>query len=81
LDEATSSIDPYTELIIQQGLEQLLKNRSAFIIAHRLSTVRRADLILVLNKGEIVEEGTHDELMKNMGIYTQLYTMQFRDSR
>jgi ATP-binding cassette subfamily B protein len=80
LDEATSSVDPYTELIIQQGLEQLLKNRTAFIIAHRLSTVRRADMIIVLNEGEIVEKGTHEELMEKMGMYSQLYTMQFRKS-
>jgi ATP-binding cassette subfamily B protein len=80
LDEATSSVDPYTELIIQQGLEQLLKNRTTFIIAHRLSTVRKADRILVLNHGEIVEEGTHEELMKKSGIYNQLYIMQFRES-
>jgi ABC-type multidrug transport system fused ATPase/permease subunit len=79
LDEATSSVDPYTELIIQQGLEQLLKNRTAFVIAHRLSTVRRADHILVLQNGEIVEEGTHKELMKQEGIYHQLYMMQFRE--
>jgi len=79
LDEATSSVDPYTELIIQQGLEQLLKNRTAFIIAHRLSTVRRADRIIVLNKGEIVEEGTHEELMEKSGMYSQLYMMQFRE--
>jgi ATP-binding cassette subfamily B protein len=79
LDEATSSVDPYTELIIQQGLEQLLKNRTAFIIAHRLSTVRRADRILVLNDGGIVEEGTHDELMEKSGLYSQFYMMQFRE--
>ena len=80
LDEATSSVDPYTELIIQQGLEQLLKNRKAFIIAHRLSTVRRADRIIVLNAGEIVEDGTHHELMEKRGMYRHLYMMQFRDS-
>jgi ABC-type multidrug transport system fused ATPase/permease subunit len=77
LDEATSSVDPYTELIIQQGLDQLLKNRTAFIIAHRLSTVRRADRIIVLNEGEIIEEGTHYELIERHGMYSQLYRMQF----
>ncbi|MEE9509176.1 MAG: ABC transporter ATP-binding protein [Candidatus Bathyarchaeia archaeon] len=79
LDEATSSVDPYTELIIQQGLEKLLKDRTAFIIAHRLSTVRKADRIIVLNDGEIVEEGTHNELMEKSGLYSQLYMMQFRE--
>ena len=79
LDEATSSVDPYTELIIQQALEQLLKNRTAFIIAHRLSTVRRADRIIVLKDGEIIEEGTHKVLMEKDGIYRQLYMMQFRE--
>jgi len=79
LDEATSSVDPYTELIIQQGLEHLLKNRTAFVIAHRLSTVRSADRIIVLKEGEIAEEGTHKELMKKDGIYRQLYLMQFRE--
>ncbi|RLI49475.1 ABC transporter ATP-binding protein [Candidatus Bathyarchaeota archaeon] len=79
LDEATSSVDPYTELIIQQGLEHLLSNRTAFVIAHRLSTVRSADRIIVLKEGEIAEEGTHKELMKKDGIYRQLYLMQFRE--
>ena len=79
LDEATSSVDPYTELIIQQGLEKLLKNRTSFVIAHRLSTVRRADRIIVLKEGEIVEEGTHKELMEKDGIYHELYLMQFRE--
>ena len=79
LDEATSSVDPYTELIIQEGLNELLKNRTAFIIAHRLSTVRRADMIVVLNHGEIVEQGTHRELMNQDGLYRKLYETQFRD--
>jgi len=79
LDEATSSVDPYTELIIQEGLNQLLKNRTTFVIAHRLSTVRKADKIIVLNHGEIVEEGTHEELMSKNGLYRKLYEMQFRD--
>lgn len=77
LDEATSSVDPYTELIIQQGLNQLLKNRTTFIIAHRLSTVRNADKIIVLNRGEIVEEGTHRELMQQQRLYRALYESQF----
>ncbi|UCH37645.1 MAG: ABC transporter ATP-binding protein [Candidatus Bathyarchaeota archaeon] len=77
LDEATSSVDPYTELVIQQGIDHLLQNRTAFIIAHRLSTVRRADRIIVLNQGEIVEDGTHDDLILKNGLYHQLYITQF----
>jgi ATP-binding cassette subfamily B protein len=80
LDEATSSVDPYTELFIQEGLTELLKDRTAFVIAHRISTVRNADKIIVLNHGEVVEEGNHDELMAEGGLYNQLYMMQFRDS-
>jgi ATP-binding cassette subfamily B protein len=80
LDEATSSVDPYTELFIQEGLQELLKDRTAFIIAHRISTVRNADKIIVLNHGEVVEEGDHDDLMVEGGLYYQLYMMQFRDS-
>ena len=79
LDEATSSVDPYMELVIQEGLEKLLKNRTALIIAHRLSTVRNADNIIVLSQGQVVEEGTHGELMAKGGLYNQLYTLQFRD--
>jgi len=79
LDEATSSVDPYTELIIQSALEDLIQNRTAFIIAHRLSTVRNADRIIVIDGGEIVEEGSHEELMRRKGLYSQLYQMQFKD--
>jgi len=80
LDEATSSVDPYTELVIQRGLEQLLRSRTAFVIAHRLSTVRTADKIIVLDDGAVAEEGTHAELMAKGGLYHQLYLMQFRDT-
>jgi ABC-type multidrug transport system fused ATPase/permease subunit len=79
LDEATSSIDPYTELVIQNALKKLLENRLAIIIAHRLSTIRLCDEIIVINQGEIVEKGTHSELMKKGGIYSSFYKMQFRE--
>ena len=79
LDEATSSVDPYSELLIQQALETLLKGRTSISIAHRLSTIINADRILVLENGEIIEEGTHDELVKKDGFYNHLYKMQFKD--
>jgi len=79
LDEATSSLDPYTELKIKRGLSVLLKNRTSIVIAHRLSTVRNADNIIVVNNGEIVEEGNHRELMKKRGLYRRLYDKQFKD--
>jgi len=79
MDEATSSVDPYTELLIRQALEKLLKSRTALIIAHRLSTVRNADRIIVLDEGRIVEEGTHDQLISKNGLYARLYEMQFRE--
>jgi ATP-binding cassette subfamily B multidrug efflux pump len=78
MDEATSSIDAYTELIIQQALEKVLKDRTSIIIAHRLSTVRNADKIVVLEEGRIAETGTHAELIEKGGLYRQLYEMQFR---
>jgi len=79
LDEATSSVDPYSELLIQQALETLLKGRTSISIAHRLSTIINADRILVLDNGEIIEEGTHEELVKKNGFYNHLYKMQFKD--
>ena len=79
LDEATSSVDPYTELIIQEGLEKLLEHRTSIIIAHRLSTVRNSDKIVVIDNGEIVEMGRHEELLKKGGIYNTLYMRQFRE--
>jgi len=78
LDEATSSIDPETERLIQQAMKTLLKGRTSFIIAHRLSTVRAADRILVIDDGRIVEEGTHDQLVETGGHYAQLYEAQFK---
>jgi len=78
MDEATSSIDAYTELIIQQALDRIFKNRTSIIIAHRLSTVRNADMIVVIHEGEIAEKGSHSELIKQDGLYKQLYEMQFK---
>ena len=77
LDEATSSIDTRTEQIIQKGMDQLMQGRTSFVIAHRLSTVRNADEILVLEQGEIIERGDHDALLKQKGRYYELYTGQF----
>jgi len=80
LDEATSSVDPYTELKIKKALSVLLKNRTSLVIAHRLSTVRNADNIVVIDEGKIVEEGNHVELMKKKGMYYRLYEKQFKDT-
>ncbi|TFF93733.1 MAG: ABC transporter ATP-binding protein [Promethearchaeota archaeon] len=79
LDEATSSIDPYSELLIQQALETLLKGRTSISIAHRLSTIINSDRILVLEKGKIIEEGSHKELVDKGEFYKHLYDMQFKD--
>ena len=78
MDEATSSVDAYTELIIKQALEKVLRKRTSIVIAHRLSTVRNADLIVVLDEGRIVDMGKHDELMRRGGLYRKLYEMQFK---
>lgn len=80
LDEATSSVDTETELLIQKAIETVLEGRTSFIIAHRLSTVRSADLILVIRNGQVQEQGTHEELMALQGYYYRLYTNQFLDS-
>ena len=74
LDEATSSVDTRTERHIEHGMDRLMKNRTTFVIAHRLSTVRNADAIMVLENGEIIERGSHDELLAMHGRYYELYT-------
>lgn len=78
LDEATASIDPLTEALIQEGLEEMLQGRTAIVIAHRLSTIKSADRIIVLREGEIIEEGDHDSLMASGGHYAELYNTYFR---
>ena len=77
LDEATSSIDTRTEIKIQSAFSELMKGRTSFIVAHRLSTIREANLILVMKDGNIIEQGTHSELLKKEGFYANLYNSQF----
>lgn len=77
LDEATNNVDTRTELYIQAAMKSLMKDKTCFIIAHRLSTIKNADNILVLNNGDIVENGNHQTLMKKKGIYYSLYNSQF----
>ena len=78
LDEATSSLDTESEVLVQQAIERLMKGRTSIVIAHRLSTVQRANKIIVLGDGEIVEEGTHEVLLSKLGLYHRLYNMQFK---
>ena len=80
LDEATSSVDTRTEELIQSAMDYLMKGRTSFVIAHRLSTIRDADCILVMNHGDIVEQGTHDELLARGGVYADLYNSQFEEA-
>ena len=77
LDEATSSIDTRTEAIVQKGMDQLMKGRTVFVIAHRLSTVKNSDVIMVLDKGRIIERGSHEDLISQKGQYYMLYTGAF----
>ena len=77
LDEATSSIDTRTEVLVQDAFEELMKGRTSFIVAHRLSTIKNADQILVMKAGNIIERGTHDELLAQGDFYKQLYESQF----
>lgn len=77
LDEATSNVDSYTEMVIQSAIKRLLKGRTSFVVAHRLSTIYDADRILVMDKGDIVEMGTHKELLKQDGVYADIYNSQF----
>ena len=79
LDEATSSIDTETEADIQRGLAQALRGRTSLIVAHRLSTIRDADRIIVMQRGRIVEDGTHETLLERDGLYAQLYYRQFAE--
>jgi ATP-binding cassette subfamily B protein len=79
LDEATSSLDSQSEALIQAALERLMVGRTSIVIAHRLSTVLAADVILVMDKGRLVEQGTHAELLALGGLYAELYHTQFRD--
>jgi ATP-binding cassette subfamily B protein len=77
MDEATSSIDTRTEAIVQRGMDKLMEGRTVFVIAHRLSTVRNSDVIMVLDHGRIIERGNHESLIEKQGVYYQLYTGAF----
>ncbi|MEQ9508462.1 MAG: ATP-binding cassette domain-containing protein, partial [Alloalcanivorax xenomutans] len=79
LDEATSALDTESEHHIQKALERLMEGRTTLVIAHRLSTIEKADRILVLDQGQLIEQGTHAELLEKNGLYTQLYKMDFAD--
>ena len=79
LDEATSSIDTETEALLQVGIEELLKGRTSFVIAHRLSTIVNSDKIMYIGEKQILEEGTHDSLIKQKGLYYNLYKSQYLD--
>src|SRR5690625_7469690 len=79
LDDATSSLDSESEVQFQEALYRLMERRTTFVIAHRLSTVQHADRILVIDGGKIVENGTHNELLEQNGLYSHLYALQFRD--
>ena len=78
LDEATSALDNTTEILIQQALDELCRGRTTLVVAHRLSTIKNADEIAVVSDGRIIEQGTHNELLENNGVYADLYKLQFR---
>jgi subfamily B ATP-binding cassette protein MsbA len=80
LDEATSALDTESERVVQEALNRLMVGRTSIIIAHRLSTIKNADRILVLDKGKLAEDGTHEELMKQNGLYAHLYQIQYRNN-
>jgi subfamily B ATP-binding cassette protein MsbA len=80
LDEATSSLDTESEALVQEALERLMEERTTFVIAHRLSTVLNADRIVVLEDGQIVEQGTHDQLLEHDGVYSNLYDVQLKNN-
>ena len=77
LDEATSSVDTRTEVLVQRAMDKLTEGRTSFVIAHRLSTIRNADIIFVMNEGDIVESGNHEDLIEKGGFYAELYNSQF----
>jgi ATP-binding cassette subfamily B protein len=77
LDEATSNIDTRTEIYIQKAFARLMEGRTSFVVAHRLSTIKESDIILVMNNGKIIEQGNHEELLEKGGFYAQLYNSQF----
>ena len=79
LDEATSALDTESEMLVQDALANLMRDRTSFVIAHRLSTVRRADAILVLEHGQVIETGTHEALLARGGTYARLYELQLQD--
>jgi len=79
LDEATSALDAESEYLVQEALNRLMKGRTTFVIAHRLSTIQHADRIIVLHKGKIVQEGSHEELLNTGGEYARLYNRQFAE--
>jgi subfamily B ATP-binding cassette protein MsbA len=81
LDEATSALDTEAEREVQEALERLMKGRTTFVIAHRLSTIRNADRIVVLVKGEVVEEGSHETLLARKGEYYKLHQLQFKEDK